>query len=259
MILPSCCRMPVILLGVLVFAGQAMAEGPVSGYEFLTPETRAMQDDEFENPGMVAVEQGEALFLEHRPDEEYACADCHGSDGGKLDRKKLATYPLFDRNLGGLVTLQDQISHCWEIHMDRFPLEYDHPDLILLETYIRNLARGETISVATGGPVSDLLQQGEQLYRTRYGQLDMACYHCHVQHQGQMLRGQRLSQGQANGFPEYRLGKGSITSLHQRLRQCFVSFRADPFEPGSREFKLLELHLMSRGNGLKIETPAVRF
>ena len=253
-----CCT-PAILLVFMVCAGSAGAAGPVSGYDFLTPETQAMQDDEFENPGMVAVERGEALYQEHRPDEEYACADCHGSDGGKLDKQKLASYPLFDPKFSGLVTLQDRIGHCWEINMDRFPLEYDHPDLILLETYIRNLARGETVNVATYGPVSELLKEAEQLYRTRNGQIDMACHHCHVQHQGQMLRGQRLSQGQANGFPEYRLAKGNITSLHQRLRQCFVSFRAEPFAPGSREFKLLELYLMSRGNGLKIETPAVRF
>jgi sulfur-oxidizing protein SoxA len=74
-----------------------------------------------------------------------------------------------------------------------------------------------------------------------------------------MLRGQKLSQGQANGFPEYRLGRGRITSLHQRLAECFVSFRAEPFDAGSEEFRLLELYIMSRGNGLEIETPAVRF
>jgi sulfur-oxidizing protein SoxA len=104
-----------------------------------------------------------------------------------------------------------------------------------------------------------LIEQGSALYRMRFGQLDISCYHCHIQHQGQMLRGQILNQGQANGFPEYRLGKGRITSMHQRLRECFVSFRAEPFDPGSKEYKLLELYVMSRGNGLKIETPAVRF
>ena len=74
-----------------------------------------------------------------------------------------------------------------------------------------------------------------------------------------MLRGQRLSQGQANGFPEYRLGRGRITSFQQRMTECFVSFRAEPFQPGSEEYDLLELYVTARGNGLPIETPAVRF
>jgi len=249
----------VLMLATTLLAGAAAALEPVSGYAFLAPETQAMQDDEFENPGMVTVDRGETLFREHREHEEYACASCHGDNGEKLDLKKIASYPRYDRNLGGLVTLQDQIGHCWEINMDRFPLMYDAPELVALETYVRNRASGERINVQIEGPMQDLLQQGEALYQTRFGQVGMACQHCHVQHQGQMLRGQRLTQGQANGFPEYRLAKGEITSLHKRLRQCFISFRAEPFDPGSDEFKLLELYLMSRGNGLKIETPAVRF
>jgi len=232
---------------------------PVSGYAFMGSETQAMQDDEFENPGMLLVEQGRALFNEHRMDEEHACADCHGERGETLDKSRIAAYPIVDDNLGGLMTLQDRINYCWEIRLDRFPHDYDHPELIVLETFVRNLAHGQTIAVKTEGPAAELLNQGEMIYKTRYGQIDMSCFHCHDQHQGQMLRGQVLTQGQANGFPEYRLGKGRVTSLHQRLRECFFSFRADPFEPGSKQFKLLELYLMSRANGLKIETPAVRY
>jgi len=249
----------VLMLATALLAGAAAALEPVSGYAFLTPETQAMQGDEFENPGMVTVDKGEALFREHREHEEYSCASCHGDNGEKLDLEKVASYPRYDRNLGGLVTLQDQIGQCWETNLDRFPLMYDAAELVALETYVRNKAIGERINIQTEGPMEDLLQQGEVLYQTRFGQIGMACQHCHVQHQGQMLRGQRLTQGQANGFPEYRLAKGEITSLHKRMRQCFISFRAEPFDPGSDEFKLLELYLMSRGNGLKIETPAVRF
>jgi sulfur-oxidizing protein SoxA len=251
----------IMIVGFMLVAGAspAYAFEPKSGYEFLTEETRAMQDDDFENPGIVTVDEGERLFQEHRPDEEYACASCHGQDGEKLDTEKIATYPIYDDTLGGLLTLQEQVNQCWEINMDRFPLDYDHPDLIALETYIRNRAKGEKINVDTAGVLRLLSQRGEKLYQTRFGQINISCHHCHIQHQGQMLRGQKLSQGQANGFPEYRLGKGRITSLHQRIRECFISFRAEPFDAGSEEFKLLELYLMTRGNGLKIETPAVRF
>lgn len=233
--------------------------GPVSGYAFLDESTQAMQDDEFENPGMVAVDRGSELFHEHREAEEYSCSSCHGEDGIDLSIRQIARYPVFDPNLGGLLTLQERVNYCWEINMDRFPLTAGHADLIALETFVRNRAKGEKLSVQTDGEMAPLIARGEVLYNTRFGQLDMACRHCHVQHQGQMLRGQKLSQGQANGFPEYRLGRGRITSLHQRLSECFVSFRAEPFEAGSEEYKLLELYIMSRGNGLEIETPAVRF
>lgn len=251
--------MRLVFTFVMLAVTQAWAYEPVSGYEFLNESTRAMQDDDFENPGMVTVDRGNELFNEHREDEETSCSGCHGEDGARLDPKAIARFPIFDPGKGGLVTLQDQINLCWEYNLDRFPLDYDHPDLIALETFVRHQAKGEVVDVQTDGPMAPLIARGRDLYNTRFGQLDMACRHCHVQHQGQMLRGQKLSQGQANGFPEYRLGRGRITSLHGRMRECFISFRAEPFDPGSEQFKLLELYLMQRGNGLKIETPAVRF
>ena len=247
-----------LLLIMPLLLSRVLAE-PVSGYAFLDESTRAMQDDEFENPGMVAVDRGSELFHEHREAEEYRCSDCHGEEGSEFDTRRLARYPVFNPNIGGLLTLQERINYCWEISMDRFPLTAGHSDLIALETFVRNRARGEKVNVQTDGEMAPLIAKGEALYNMRFGQLDMACRHCHVQHQGQMLRGQKLSQGQANGFPEYRLGRGRITSLQQRLSECFVSFRAEPFEAGSEEYKLLELYIMSRGNGLEIETPAVRF
>lgn len=244
---------------LLLWVPAAFAVTPVSGYAFLDESTRAMQDDEFENPGMVAVDRGAALFHELREAEEYRCADCHGEDGAKLSVDAIARYPVFDRGLGGLVTLQERINHCWEINMDRFPLTPGDGPLVVLETFVRHRARGLPVNVQTDGDMAPLLARGKALYETRFGQLDLACRHCHVQHQGQMLRGQRLSQGQANGFPEYRLGRGRITSFQQRLGECFASFRAEPFEYGSEEYNLLELYVTSRGNGLPIETPAVRF
>ena len=248
----------VLLLALPWLASSALAE-PVSGYAFLDESTRAMQDDDFENPGMVTVDRGAELFNEHREAEEYSCSNCHGEDGEDLDVARIAQYPVFNPNLGGLVTLQERVNYCWEIHMDRFPLSAGDKQLVALETFVRHRAKGEPVNVQIDGEMAPLIAKGKALYETRFGQLDMACHHCHVQHQGQMLRGQRLSQGQANGFPEYRLGKGRITSLHRRLSECFVSFRADPFDAGSETYKLLELYVMSRGNGLPIETPAVRF
>lgn len=252
------CLVTVLAMAVFMWPVFVNAE-PVSGYAFLDESTQAMQDDEFENPGMMTVERGAELFHELREAEEYRCSDCHGDDGVKLDPKAIARYPVFDPNLGGLVTLQKRVNHCWEIHLDRFPLVPGDRQLIALETFVRHLAHGEPVNIQTDGEMASLLAEGEVLYNTRFGQLTMSCRHCHVQHQGQMLRGQQLSQGQSNGFPEYRLGSGRITSLQQRIGECFVSFRAEPFEPGSRELDLLELYVGSRGNGLPIETPAVRF
>jgi sulfur-oxidizing protein SoxA len=237
----------------------SLGGGAKSGYEYIKPASRAMQDDDFENPGLLSVEQGQNLFNHEQPGASKACAECHGEDGAKLNRKNIARYPVYNEDGGEIVTLQKQISRCRDNNTGGKKLPTDHPDLVNLETFVRNRAIGEAVNVQTDGPMAVLLKQGEKLYRTRYGLIDMACYQCHDVYPGQMIRGQKISQGQGNGFPAYRLDTGEITNLHQRIRQCLALLRAEPFDTDSDELKLLGLYVMSRSNGLKIETPAVRY
>lgn len=249
----------VFKLCVIFLISQALwAEQPKSGYDYLQTETRAMQDDEFANPGMAAVDKGRRLFHQLGSNEK-SCASCHGEDGNRLDPKKIARYPIYNPELERPFTLQEQINFCWEEHLDNVPFVPDCVELVELETFVRHKARGEPVNVNTGGPLKPFYEEGKKLYHTRFGQMNMACFVCHDQHAGQHLRGQVLSEGQTNGFPEYRLGSGKITSLQARLEECMRSFRAEPYERGSEEYIDLEVYLHARGNGLPIETPAVRY
>lgn len=231
---------------------------PRSGYEYITTETRAMQDDEFENPGSLAIDRGEELFNQKHLAKNKSCADCHGEQGEKLNTKKIATYPVYKSSKDEVITLQKKISNCRSNISDKV-LKTDHPELIDLETFVRNRAHGEKVNVQVEGAVEKRLKEGEKIYNTRYGLIDMACYHCHTLYPGQMIRGQKISQGQANGFPAYRLDTGEMANLYQRIQQCLTLLRAEPFATDSKEIKSLGLYLMSRSNGLAIEAPAVRY
>ena len=250
----------VFFSGMLIIASTCplQAYEAKSGYEFIKPTTRAMQDDEFENPGMLTVEQGRELFNIKQDGASKACAECHGEDGLELDTKSIARYPIYSEKQGGIVTLQKSISNCRN-NIGSKPLSINHPELIALETFVRNRASGEAVNVQTDGPMTELLKKGEKIYQTRYGLIDMSCQHCHTFYPGQMIRGQKISQGQGNGFPAYRLDIGEMSNLHQRIQQCLTSMRAEPFADDSDEIKNLGAYLMSRSNGLKIETPAVRY
>ncbi len=241
-----------------VYAHSASAFEAKSGYEYIKADTRAMQDDDFENPGMLAVERGADLFSQKQPGASKACADCHGNDGEKLDKGSLARYPVYDSKTKDIITLQERIRNC-RANVGSEPLPANHKELVALETFVRNRAFGEAVNVQTDGPVADVLKRGEELYQTRYGLIDMSCAHCHSMYPGQMIRGQKISQGQGNGFPAYRLDIGEMTNLHQRIQQCLTLMRAEPFESDSEDIESLGLYIMSRSNGLKIETPAVRY
>ena len=248
----------IILGSLLVLSVSNTNAETLSGYEFIKPETQAMQDDDFANPGLLTVERGEELFNEVHEKNAKSCASCHGEEGEKLNVKNIAGYPVYNIKTKEIITLQKRISNCRSTVTDE-SLDTDHPDLIALETFVRNRAYGEKVNVQTEGPITALLKKGEELFTTRYGLIDMSCYHCHTLYPGSMIRGQKISQGQANGFPAYRLDTGEVANLHQRIQQCLDLLRAEPFETDSEEIKLLGLYLMSRSNGLAIETPAVRY
>lgn len=248
-------------LVMLMFAGNALAEAPKpakSGYEFVKDETRAMQDDDVENTGFIAVEQGRELFNQSSASGK-SCASCHGEMGEKLDVKNLARYPIYDKALGGIVRLDDRVNSCREKQSGETPLPAYSAELIALETFVRHLAIGEPVNVQTDGEMADLLKKGEELYRIRFGLIDMSCAHCHDSYPGQFIRGQKISQGQGNGFPAYRLDTGEMANLDLRIKQCLVLMRAEPFAPDAEESKLLGAYIMARSNGLKIETPAIRY
>src|SRR5260221_12939539 len=70
------------LAAVALAAGVALAqERPIppgdlkSGSAFLGSDLRALQNDDFANPGMLWVERGEKLWSE--PAGKLACASCH--------------------------------------------------------------------------------------------------------------------------------------------------------------------------------------
>ncbi len=230
---------------------------PRSGYDFIKPETRALQDDDFENPGLLTVDEGNELFNTPLPEANKSCADCHQQDGEGLDTKSIARYPVVDRSTQTIVTLQDRIIGCTAQSGSK-ALAPDDRNLVALETFVRHLAKGESVAVNTEG-LDDLLARGEKLFSTRYGLIDMACQHCHVLYPDTMIRGQHISEGMANGFPVYRLDIGEITTTQQRVQQCLNLMRAEPFESGSEELRVFELYMMARSNGLAIETPAVRY
>lgn len=259
------CSMPVRLVTsaatlslCLLVTVTARAQKPVSGYQYLTPEMQAMQDDEFGNPGMMAVEAGAGRFSAAGVDGK-SCASCHGANGEKLDVKRIASYPLYSAELQRPVTLRQRILMCRTEQLGAPRLDYGSDEALQLETFVRHLAQGETVDVDVSGAMAPYYAAGESLFRSRYGQVDVACHQCHDYHAGRQFRGQVLTQGQSNGFPAYRFTEGHMVGLQERFTECLSNLRADPYPLGSEEYLNLEVYMSARSNGLKLETPAIRY
>jgi L-cysteine S-thiosulfotransferase len=225
-----------------------------SGRAFLTEETRALQDDDFANPGYLWVDRGAALFGAS-DGQSAACSACHGE--GDL-AGAAATHPKWDPVSASLVNLEGRINACRMRHQDRPELAYESEDLLSLTAYVASLSRGAPVKVEVMPATREALQMGADYFQTRRGQFNLSCANCHDDNWGRKLRGDTISQGHGNAFPAYRLEWQTLGSLHRRFHDCDAGVRARPMEPGSDAYVALEYYLAVRASGLEMETPGVR-
>ena len=228
----------------------------MSGWHFRSDETQAMEMDDFDNPGMIFVEQGVEIWNAVDGSERKSCASCHGAPEEMAGVK--AVYPKWNEAAGEVRTLQMQVNDCRETRMGAKPWKTDKGDSIPMEALLASVSRGMPVNVAIDGPAQATWEKGKEIYYTRYGQLELSCANCHEDNYGNMVRADHLSQGQINGFPTYRLKNAKLNGTHSRFKGCVRDTRAETFSPGGPEFVALELYVASRGNGLSIEGPSVR-
>ena len=226
-----------------------------SGWRFRSPETQTLQTDDFENPAFAAVEDAIAEFEKVDGEAGKSCASCHSISDFEGLR---ASLPRWNEKLGKPETLEMIINRSRTEHMKADPWKWEAQQMLGMTAYIGSQSRGTPVDVQTDGPMAEWAQMGKDLYYKKVGQLDMSCSQCHEDNYGNMIRADHLSQGQTNGFPVYRLKWGGLGSIHRRFKGCMDNIRATPYKRGSDEFIALELYVASRGEGLSVETPAVR-
>jgi sulfur-oxidizing protein SoxA len=250
-----------VFVGVAAGATAIAAEIPLSerksGYDFMGPDTRAMQDDDTTNPGMLWVLDGEALWKRKAGTANKSCADCHG-DAGTSMKGVAARYPAFDAGRGRPIDLEQRVNICRADRQQATPLPFEGKELLALTAYIGRQSRGMPIETGNDERTKPFIEAGRDLFNRRQGQLNLSCAQCHDDNWGQKLAGAPVPQGHATGYPLYRLEWQSLGSLQRRLRNCIVGMRAEPYAFGAPEYVDLELYLMWRARGMKAETPAVR-
>jgi L-cysteine S-thiosulfotransferase len=250
-----------VVLSILLGASALAAEIPLSerksGYEFMGRETRAMQDDDTTNPGMLWVLDGEALWTRKEGAAGKSCADCHG-DARTSMKGVAARYPAFDAARGRPIDLEQRIKICRTERQNATPLPFESKDLLALAAYVGRQSRGMPIEIADDERTKPFLQAGRDMFHLRQGQLNLSCAQCHDDNWGQKLAGAPIPQGQPTGYPLYRLEWQALGSLQRRLRNCLFGMRTISYPFGAPEYVDLELYLMWRARGMKLETPAVR-
>jgi sulfur-oxidizing protein SoxA len=227
-----------------------------STYEQMSADTRAMQDEDTSNPGMLWVLDGEALWNAKAGAAGRACSDCHGAAADSM-KGVAARHPAYDARRAAPVNLEGRINICRTERQQAAVFPHESKELLALTAYIARQSRGLPIDMSDAR-LAPFIAEGRAFFERRQGQLNLACAHCHNDNWGRKLAGIALPQGHPTGYPLYRLEWQTLGSLQRRLRNCLIGMRAESYPLGAPEYVALETFLMWRARGLPLETPAVR-
>ena len=258
------CRLRIVIFvaALLVSAGVARAADiPLdqrrSDSDFISADTRAMQNDDTANPAMLVVLDGETLWNTKAGETHQSCADCHG-DAAKSMKGVAARYPAMVAEQDRPVDLEQRINMSRITDQKAAALPFESKELLALTAYIARQSRGMPVAVKDDAVSKPFIDAGRAIYEQRQGQLDLSCAQCHDDNWGKKLAGNLVPQAMATGYPIYRLEWQEVGSLQRRLRNCLSGMRAEPYDFGSPELVDLEYFLMWRARGMAMETPAVR-
>jgi sulfur-oxidizing protein SoxA len=241
----------------LASAGEIPLSERRSGFDDMSRETQAMQQDDTANPGMLWVLEGEALWSGKAGPAGRSCGDCHGDAGASM-KGVAARYPAYASERARPVDLQGRINLCRETKQNATPFRPEGRELLALSAYLAQQSRGMPITPSDDPRLEPFRTHGRDLYERRQGQLNFSCANCHDDNWGQKLGSSVIPQGHPTGYPLYRLEWQDMGSLQRRLRNCMAGVRAEPYPYGADEYVDLELFLMDRARGMPVETPAVR-
>jgi sulfur-oxidizing protein SoxA len=250
-------RAGIVLLAV---CGGAIAQVPAplrAGSEFQSLEIRKLQGDEFANPAMLWVSQGQQLWIAPQGAARKSCNDCHGAAETSM-KGVAARYPKVAQRTGRVLSLEGQINTCTVERQQVPALAYESDSLLALTAYVALQSRGMPMNVQIDDALRPAFEEGKRLFSQRIGQLNLACRHCHQLNWDKRLLADTLSQGHGTGYPAYRFEWQKIGSLQRRLRACYFGLRAAMPEYASPELLALEVYLAWRATGLAIDAPGVR-
>jgi len=230
----------------------------ISGWHYRTSDTRVLEQDLFDNPGMLGVEAGEEIWNTVDGSMGKSCASCH-DDAAESMAGVGASYPKWDPKNSRPINVEQRINMCRVDNMGAEAYPFDKGGQKEITAFVKHQSLGMPVQVDLAeGEMQMWWEKGKETYYRRTGQLNLSCATCHEDNNGKYIRADHLSQGNVNGFPTYRLKQSNLISLHNRFRGCIRDTRAEFPEAFSDVLMGLEVYTTWRSTGLSVETPAVR-
>lgn len=216
-------------------------------------------------PYQEGLDRGQALWDTAFPNGK-TFASCFENGGRNVAHR----YPYWDDQRREVRTAEMDLIDCAKNNGADYPFlsanlgqdQKARVQLAELTAHFYNLSRGQRIDIDLSHEgARKAFEKGRSIYWSRRGQLNFACYQCHVDLSGHNLGGgQPLSAGlgHTTAWPAQRIEWARIETIHQRYATCFSQVRAKPYEHLGAEYNALELYEKYMSSGLPLTAPSMR-
>lgn len=188
------------------------------GWWFWFDEIQVFQMDDFDNLGMIGVEN---VVVDWEIVDGFVGKFCVSCYGGFEEMVGLCVvYLKWNVDKGKVMILEMEINDCCEICMGVEKWKYIGGDMMDMVVLIFFVFCGLLVNVVIDGLVKDIWEQGKEFYYMWIGQLEMFCVNCYEDSYGMMIWVDYLSQGQINGFLIYWLKNIKFNFVYVWFKGC---------------------------------------
>jgi sulfur-oxidizing protein SoxA len=237
---------------------------------------RAMINDPMANPGYLAVDRGEVLWVQARGTKAVSLEACDLGEGpGKLEGA-YAKLPRYFADADRVMDLEQRLLWCMEkiqgldtadVIRRRFSGPGRASDMEDLVAFIANKSNGTRIQPQNAHPRErEMTAMGEALFYRRAGVLDFSCATCHAE-PGKRIRLQGLpdfstpgkqAQETMGSWPTYRVSQSALRTMQHRLWDCFRQQRWPEPAYASDGLTALQMFLNVQAAGGEITVPSIK-
>ena len=132
-----------------------------SGFDFMSPATQAMQKDDTQNPAMLWVKDGEALWNK-ACNKWQILRELPQRRGQEHEGQSRRLTPRSTQQSKRPVNLSERINLCRKNKQSAQPLPPEHQDLLSLESYVALQSRGMAIAPTRDKRMAEFFVRGEK-------------------------------------------------------------------------------------------------
>lgn len=221
------------------------------GWVFCFDEMQVLQMDDFENFGMIFVDEVCEIWVIVEGLNGESCVFCYGEFEEMVG--VCVVYLKWNENVEEVCIFVMQINVCCEEQMGVEFYGYIFGSMVNMEVLFVFVSCGMFVNVVIDGFVVEIYVLGEEFYYVWIGQLELSCVSCYEQNYGNYICVDYLLQGQINGFLIYCLKNVKLNIVYVCFKGCVCDICVEIYSLGSLEFIVFEFYVVLCGNGLSVE------